>query len=124
MEILQKNHLPKINRPVEWRNLFKSANEFFCKVLPFGKIIFWCGLTAVCLLIFQVLIIGVFDRLGVSPKVCLIVSSLIYTAVFAGLAIVGGWKNKVTREVVITHLGSQPICKILIIKKKKQEVKI
>ena len=124
METLNKIYLPKINRPVDWKTLLNSAKRFVFNILPFGKKVFWFSSAAVILLILQVLIIGVSDRLGISPKVSLLVSSLIYAAVFAGLAIIGGLKSKVVREVVISHLGSQPVCKILIIKKKKQEVQV
>lgn len=122
METLNKIYLPKINRPVDWKTLLIWAKGLILNVLSLGKKVFWVGAATVILLIFQVLIIGVSDRLGISPKVSLLVSSLVYAAFLTGLVIIGGLKSKAVREVVILHLGSRSVCKILIIKKKKQEV--
>lgn len=124
MEILNKMYLPKIDHPVEWKTLRNSAKGLIFNVFPLGIKVFWVGMTAIILLSLQVLIIGIADRLGISPKVSLIVSSLIYTTLLAGLAVIGGLKSKTVRKVVVNHYASQPICKMLIIKKKKQEVQL
>ena len=46
----------------------------------------------------NLLVVG-FDRLGISPKVSFLVSSLFFAAFFGGLAIIGGIKRNVTAEV-------------------------
>ena len=101
----------KIGFAADWESYKNSAKDFF-NLLPSAKTLSLVGFCAFCLLILQVFLIGTFDRfLGVSPKVSLLVSSLFYIAVFVGLSVVGGLR----REAIVE---TQPICKMLIIKRK------
>ena len=100
----------KIGFAADWESFKNSAKDFF-NLLPSAKTLSLFGFCAFCLLIFQVFLVGVFDRFGVSPKVAILVSSAFYVAAFAGLAMVGGLRKEAIVE-------TQPICKMLIIKRK------
>ena len=114
----------KISLAVDWKKYGNSAKDLFFNLLPLAGTLFLYGLTAFCFLILQVFLIGLFDRLGISPKVGLLVSCLFYVVVFAGLAVIGGLKSKASAETVGANFNARPICKMLIIKRKSQEIKI
>ena len=98
-----------------------QAKAMFFKALP---TIFKTGPVGCVLLILQVFLVGGFDRLGVSPKVSLLVSSLFFAAFFGGLAIIGGIKRNVSAVGFVANFKTRPICKMLIIRRKKQGIKI
>ncbi len=124
MENRDKIYPARISLSVDWENSGNLAKEFFFHLLPLAGTLLLVGLTTFGFLILQVFLIGVFDRLGISPKLSLLVSSLFYVVSFAGLAIVGGLKKKECAETVATNFNVRPICKMLIIKRKSQEIKI
>ncbi len=123
MERRVKIYLPKISRAVDWGNFGKSVKDLTERLLPLAKPIVWVGLFGFALLMLQVFLIGAFDRLGISPKISLLASSLSFAAVFAGLAIFGGLQKKEFSEVLETNAKTQPICKILIIKREIRNLK-
>lgn len=103
----------KIGFAADWESYKNSAKDFF-NLLPSAKTLSLFGFCAFCLLIFQVFLVGVFDRFGVSPKVGILVSSAFYVAVFAALAVVSGLRKDM---VISARPSAQPICKLLIIRK-------
>lgn len=73
------------------------------------------------LLILQVLIVGLFDRFGVSPKLSFLISSVFYIFGLGCLALIGSIKvAELSNEVSVGKLN-QPICKMLIIRKKGEQ---
>jgi hypothetical protein len=124
MEHYTKIHPAEIHRLVDWRSLRDSAKRLFLELLPVAKPLSFAILAGVALLVLQVIIIGISDRFGISPKISLILSSLFYSFVFAAIAIVGGLKIREIREFANAQIQLQPICKILIIKRKNQETQI
>ncbi len=116
MERREKIYLPKISRTVDWSNFQSAAKDFAASLLPIAKRLCLFGFVAAVLLVLQIFTVGIFDRLGVSPKISITVSSLFYAAVFASLAIYGGVKHR----VIVIASGANfnpPICKRLIIRK-------
>ena len=126
MENRDKIYPAKISLSVDWENFGNLAKTFFFSLLPLAGTLLPVGLSVFFFLILQVFFVGVFDRLGISPKISLLISSLFYVAAFAGLAIVGGWRRKARVETVAASFtfNARPICKMLIIKRKTQEIKI
>lgn len=122
MENHEKIYSAKISLAVDWTNFGNLAKDLFSRILPLAKTLSLVGLSVFFFLIFQVVLVGVFDRLGVSPKVSLLVSCLFYVVTFAGLAIVGGLKSKTGAETFEANFNARPICKTLIIKRKNQEI--
>ena len=101
---------------------FKRAKAILLKVLP---TIIKTIIVGLILLILQIFLIGVADRfLSMSPKVSFLLSSLFYVFAFIGLALVGSLKEKQDIETVKAQILNEPICKMLIIKRKKQEINI
>ncbi len=95
---------------------FKKVKDLFWQALPPAFKMVSAGLI---LLIFQVILVGSSDRLlGISPKLSLIFSSLLFALIFGGLAIIGGLKLKTAAEVSENNLIAKPICKLLIIRRK------
>ena len=123
MVTCDKIYPTKISRLADWENFDKSAKVLLFKLLPLAKPIFLASLSVGVWLILQVFVVGFFDRLGVSPKISLIGSSLFYGGIFATLAIIGGLKRNEIATAVKANFNAQPICKMLIIKRKTQEMK-
>lgn len=125
MENLNKIYPTKISHLADGDTLFDFVKTIFYKLLPLAKPVFWIGLSGALLLILQIGLVGVFDRWGVSPKISLIGSSLFYVIGFAGLALLAGGlkKNEISKDAG-AEVRALPICKRLIIKRKKQEIHI
>jgi hypothetical protein len=120
MENTDKIYSAKHSLAGECEKFVNLAKTFFLQILPLAKILFLFGLTGFILLVLQISVIGIFDRLGVSPKITLLISSLIYAVGFAVFALIGGLKNSISTKSVETNFINRPICKILFIKRKSQ----
>lgn len=89
----------------------------------YGQIVF--GVLGVLVILFccQILAIAVADRIGISPKISVLVSSSIYILVLLGLAIYARLQTDEKTGVLIQQKEiavspDEPICKILMIRKK------
>ncbi|HEY0428572.1 MAG TPA: hypothetical protein VGC76_12395 [Pyrinomonadaceae bacterium] len=123
MENNDKIYPARISFSADWENFAGQAKSLFFDFLRFAKTLAIFALCASGFLILQLFCIGVFDRMGVSPKISFLISSVFYVAGFAGLAIGGGLKRK-PAEIAGTNFNSRPICKMLIIKRKTREIKL
>src|SRR5687767_13204813 len=124
MDIFEKIYPPKISRRADWENFGNPYKDLFYKLLPLAKPICFLAASGIGGLILQVFFVGLLDRFGISPKITVLVSSLLYAVLFAGLAIVGVLKNKSVLVVTAANADTQPICKILLIRREKREVRI
>lgn len=123
MERREKIYLPKNSRTADWSSFQSAAKDFAANFPPLVKHLCLFGFTVLILLALQIFAVGVFDRLGVSPKISITVSSLFYAAVFAVLAIYGGAKSR----IIVIASGANfnpPICKRLIIRKENLKSRI
>lgn len=109
----QKIYPAKIGFAADWEGFKTSAKDFF-NLLPSAKSALLFVFIGLVLLIFQTVLVGIFDRFGVSPKVSILVSSLFFIAAFAGLAMVGGWRKE---AVISADSSAQTVCKLLLIRK-------
>lgn len=122
-------NLAKISRPFadltdSRRKFFSDVIGFALFVLPFVLNIF---LTVSVLLLVEIFVVGAADRLGVSPKWSVLLTSLFYAVVFAGLTFLGGLKEKnITEDSPAFEVSktSEPVCKILTIRRKEQTERI
>jgi hypothetical protein len=106
-----------------------SIERFFDEFLPSLKnkfqgllpIAVWTFGVGFILLILQAFFIGLADRLGVSPKISFVVSSLFYAITFGSLVILGKSKiiekTKPIKEHFSLDKKAEAICKLLIIKR-------
>lgn len=124
MERHEKIYLPKISRWADLESYTNALKEFFNRLFPLAKPICLFVFVGFGWLSFQVFSVGVFDRFGISPKVSIPVSSLFYAVVFASLAVIGGLNNTRILKASGTNPKSSPICKILLIRRQKREIKI
>lgn len=123
MERREKIYLPKTSRTADWANFQTVAKDFVANLPLLAKRLCFFGFAAVVLLSLQIFAVGFFDRLGVSPKISILVSCLFYAFVFSGLAIYGGVKSR----VIVIASGANfnlPICKRLIIRKENLKSRI
>ncbi len=122
MQNLDKIQIPAFDISATRPKSFGDAKKMFWRFLPFAV---GTGLAGLVLLIFQAVFVGTADRFGISPKWSVIFSSISFAAVFGGLAILGGLKQKAAvvkfpEEKQIT----ESICKILMIRRKEVEEKL
>jgi hypothetical protein len=113
MQNFDKIYLSKINTLTVGENLFAKLKEVLRTSLP---IVLKIGVVGFILLILQGLTVGLCDRFGVSPKSSFLISSLVYVSVFAFLALIGSLKEQKNVEIL-----NGLICKILIIRKKREQ---
>ena len=66
----------KIGFAADWEGYKTSAKTSFFNLLPWAKSALLFVFFGLVLLIFQAVLVGVFDRFGVSPKVGISVSSI------------------------------------------------
>jgi hypothetical protein len=97
--------------------------KFKSILVKYGKIVFGILGFLVILISSQILVIAIADRLGVSPKTSVLVSSSLFILGFLGLAIYSRLVLVKERGVFIQQKGlninpKEPICKILMIRKK------
>ena len=115
MQNFDKIYSPLIDVSVNRSQSFKQVKALMFRALP---TIFKTCVSGFMLLILQAVAVGTLDRFfGVSPKVSLIFSSLFYVAIFGSLALVGSLKERKTFDIENIASASEPICKILIIKR-------
>jgi hypothetical protein len=110
-----KIYLTKIDALTFVENFFAKLKYFIRDVFP---LIIKSGFGVIFLLILQVSIVGLFDRFGVSPKISFLISSVVLSAVSVSLAMIGGINFAETADKIVVGKLNQPICKILIIRKK------
>jgi hypothetical protein len=110
MQNFDKIYLSKIDALTVGENLYAKLKEVLRTSLP---IVLKISVVGFILLILQGLIVGLSDRFGVSPKLSFLISSLFYVSAFATFLLIGSLIER--RSVVISN---EPICKILIIRKK------
>lgn len=102
-----------VNRP----QALKSAKTFIRQICP---VIFKFVPVSLVLLFFQAFLIGVADRLGISPKLGFLWTSLFYVCVFSGLALFGSSRRNEVVENPELEFLNEPVCKILTIKSKER----
>ena len=124
MENSDKIYPSELSLSVDWQSFGNSVKGLFFMLLPLAKTLLLFGASVFIFVVLQILVIGVFDRLGISPKIGFLVSSLFYITAFSGLAIVGGLKRKLSAADAGADFHVRPVCKMLIIKRKNQEMNI
>lgn len=118
MQNISKIYPNRIAVAKQFEDLVPSAKDFFRRNFP---IVCKLSFIGVILLILQALFIGVADRFGVSPKLSFIFSSLFYAVAFGTSAVIGGIKTAQQTANTIKLNGSEPICKMLIIRRKGEQ---
>ncbi len=118
MQNLDKIRTPVFDLSVESPKSFGDVGRLFRRFAPFVFKTFTAGLI---LLMFQLFLVGAADRIGISPKWSVIGSGLIFAFVFGGLAVWGGVGQKAFARDFRSPENAEPVCKILMIRRKRPE---
>ncbi len=122
MHTFDKIYPPKLEIFRSYENLLPKLKSLVRHSFPF---ILKISIGGFVLLSLQVLAIGSCDRLGISPKNSFLVSSLLYIVGLGVLALVGSLKTSEYVAEIGETLNpkniSEPICKMLIIRKKGEQ---